>query len=1113
MGFGDPLTDDIGRISTMEECMMMRHRLRSRDPRIRILVLLVFTAAIVAPIADAAESDLWTSHSGPGFIPTGTPITVVVGYGNLGPDPAVSAYINSFHTAPMGLDVFIDDLVNGNGAIFDAIQASAEGTDTLGNAPKLFWNDFFCEDLLFQLQRSDDDDDANPVEGLDPGVGASFSYEVTIPMEAANTGTIEITEPASMAEAWTGSNPAGVFTLQAAALNTYARGGCEKLVGTEEEDVCEYINDNCFGGRVSLLDTPIETEFELVNDGTADPTLGCEALVNFTPGNIALLRRGSCEFGVKAFNAEQAGAVAVFMVNHGQCSDFPASDQCVINLGTGALGGLVTIPTIMVAQADGEPVITAVEGGQTVRGVFGSATVFSTEGYAFLSDFSDVDPNETNDTSNWVQPIDEAHCSYAINPEVLGFSEGGGQGTVAVTTEPDCAWTASTAAPWISLTSGSGTVGSGTLVYDVAANTGPGRSAIIEIADRIHSVTQASGNGCTTEVTPSEAAYPTGGGTGSIEITTQPGCPWAASSTVGWLVLTSPSSGVGSASLSYNVNPNVGMSRFGDILVDNRIHHVIQAGINGCDSGYGADDGIPENGYGWGFGSTFVQRFTPPSVPFLLDEVCTAFTQGGGDSTLSYHLVIYDDDGPGGGPGTLIDIVPSIVGAVPQWLETIWGSVFLDGNEIVITEGSVYLGVAWDETTEIGFYVAADESPGTPAQTGYSSTDGVTWDSLSTPFPQYRSLIMRIGGFSTADGQWQQVVGRFFGGGNGFGDSGNTTAAAMASYAGSLFVGTENTSGAEIHHTIDGQVWQIANSPGFGDPTNRAIATLTTFDGDLFAATANPSSGAQVWRTNPPPSWPPWIPASIGGFGDSSNSSIPSGSVFDGYLYFGTSNTNGCEIWRTDDGSAWNQLHTNGFGDLLNLTAESMAVFNGELYVGTSNINGAQLWKSPDGTVWFPVTTNGFGTTNNTSITDLTVMDGAIFAGVSNPTTGAEIWRSVDGTSWLQNVGIGFGDPGNSVFDAFSVGDRGLAAGVSGPTNPGTIWISADGLSWGLASSPGFTNQNNRSTGALKYWNYRVYAGTSNPTAGCEVWRSNRQSLFEDGFESGDSSGWTMTIP
>ncbi len=1111
MGVGYALTGEFERIATMEDCMMKRHRLRSRDPRPTVLVLLVLATSFAAPIADAAESDLWANHTGPGFIPIGEPFTMTIGYGNSGPDTAVSAYVNSDFIPPMGLDVFLDNYFNGDGSMYTALQDSAAGTDTNGNFPLLFWDDFYCENTFFQLQ-GDATPDAMPILPLPAGGSGTFTYEVTLPMEALKTGTVEMTEPANLVHAWTLTDPATVWVELGLATpyNKYASTTCSKLVGTEEEDICQYVGDNCWGARISQLDTPVEAQFELVSDGSADPTLGCDAFVDFTPGNIALLHRGVCEFGVKGFNAEQAGAVAVFMVNDGRCSDAPDGPDCVINMGPGDLGALVTIPMALVSVTDGEPIIVAVEDGATVSGAFGTSSTWTAFSTAFLAEAADTDPDPASATSSWTQPVNELSCNYAINPEVLTFSEGGGQGIVAVTTEADCLWTASTTAPWISLTSGSGTVGSGTLIYDVAANTGPSRSAIIEIADRIHAVTQASGNGCTTEVAPLEAAYPSAGGNGSIAITTPPGCPWAASSTAPWLVLTSPSTGVGSASLSYSVSPNVGMLRIGDILIDNRIHHVVQAGIDGCDSGYGADDGSPENGYGWGTGTVFVQRFTPPSVPFLLDEVCTAFTRAGADSTLTYHVVIYDDDGPGGGPGTLFGSEPSIVGAIPPWLDTVFGSVLLDGNNIVVNEGSVYVGVIWDETVEVGFYVAADESPETPAQIGYYSTDGVTWDFLSTPFPQYRSLIMRIGGFSTIDGEWQQVVGHSFGGGNGFGDSSNVETTTMASFGGALYVGTMSSSGGEIHSTTNGETWQLSNTPGFGTSTNQAVATLISFNGDLYASTMNSTNGTRVWRSS---ALAPWIPASLNGFGDPMNTSAPSSSVFAGLMYLGTSNINGLEIWSTADGSAWSQVHTNGFGDPQNRTAESMAVFNGHLYVGANNAAGAQLWRSPDGIVWFPVTTDGFGSTDNTSITDLAVMSGAVFAGVSNSATGAEIWRSDDGIGWLQIANGGFGDPANSTLDALAVSDHGLAAGVSGPSNPGTIWMSPDGVTWSQSSSPGFTNQDNLSTGALEYWGQRVYAGTSNPTAGCEVWRGDPQTLFDDGFESGDTSGWAMTIP
>ena len=49
-------------------------------------------------------------------------------------------------------------------------------------------------------------------------------------------------------------------------------------------------------------------------------TSGCEAgdFAGFTPGNIALIQRGTCDFRVKAENAQAAGAVGVIIFNEGQ---------------------------------------------------------------------------------------------------------------------------------------------------------------------------------------------------------------------------------------------------------------------------------------------------------------------------------------------------------------------------------------------------------------------------------------------------------------------------------------------------------------------------------------------------------------------------------------------------------------------------------------------------------------------------------------------------------------------------------------------------------------------------------------------------------------------------
>ncbi|MEX1311615.1 MAG: hypothetical protein AB1Z65_14410, partial [Candidatus Sulfomarinibacteraceae bacterium] len=116
-------------------------------------VIAALSCAAVPQVLPAADSDLSTTTEGPWFLTTETPFTVVVGYANAGPDTAGSAYPNHYFVPPVGLDVFVDDTVNGNGAMFTALQASAEGTDTLGNAPLLFFDDNYCEEVLFQVQQ------------------------------------------------------------------------------------------------------------------------------------------------------------------------------------------------------------------------------------------------------------------------------------------------------------------------------------------------------------------------------------------------------------------------------------------------------------------------------------------------------------------------------------------------------------------------------------------------------------------------------------------------------------------------------------------------------------------------------------------------------------------------------------------------------------------------------------------------------------------------------------------------------------------------------------------------------------------------------------------------
>ncbi|HEV2854945.1 MAG TPA: M36 family metallopeptidase [Thermoanaerobaculia bacterium] len=117
-----------------------------------------------------------------------------------------------------------------------------------------------------------------------------------------------------------------------------------------------------FGAQLdSLSETQRTGDLQLGNDGsTGDGTGtvndGCEPLAGFTPGKIALLDRGLCEFGVKVLNAQNAGAKAVVIAN-------TLGREVGNSMGPGAVGAQVTIPSVMIGQTNGSRLKTALTAG------------------------------------------------------------------------------------------------------------------------------------------------------------------------------------------------------------------------------------------------------------------------------------------------------------------------------------------------------------------------------------------------------------------------------------------------------------------------------------------------------------------------------------------------------------------------------------------------------------------------------------------------------------------------------------------------------------------------------------------------------------------------------
>ncbi len=78
----------------------------------------------------------------------------------------------------------------------------------------------------------------------------------------------------------------------------------------------------------------------------ANPNEACAAISNggALNGNIALIDRGACQFGSKVLRAQNAGAVAVIICNNVATAP--------IAMSAGSDGGSVTIPSMMISQAD-----------------------------------------------------------------------------------------------------------------------------------------------------------------------------------------------------------------------------------------------------------------------------------------------------------------------------------------------------------------------------------------------------------------------------------------------------------------------------------------------------------------------------------------------------------------------------------------------------------------------------------------------------------------------------------------------------------------------------------------------------------------------------------------
>lgn len=131
-----------------------------------------------------------------------------------------------------------------------------------------------------------------------------------------------------------------------------------------------------FGPGLPL--NPLTADLVVVEDDNSGPSTdendGCDTILNGAQisGKIAVIRRGECQFGFKVLAAQNQGAVAAIIVNN-----VPGDP---IAMAPGDVGAQVTIPSIMVNQANGEAIITELLGGATVNGTLQESGPFMIDG-------------------------------------------------------------------------------------------------------------------------------------------------------------------------------------------------------------------------------------------------------------------------------------------------------------------------------------------------------------------------------------------------------------------------------------------------------------------------------------------------------------------------------------------------------------------------------------------------------------------------------------------------------------------------------------------------------------------------------------------------------------
>lgn len=130
-----------------------------------------------------------------------------------------------------------------------------------------------------------------------------------------------------------------------------------------------------------------------------------------------------------------------------------------------------------------------------------------------------------------------------------------------------------------------------------------------------------------------------------------------------------------------------------------------------------------------------------PTAGQAYTRVCICFMASAAGLNHTVQISIYDDDGAGGAPGTLLGQESFPVAGVPGFPGQFYA---FDLATPVVSDGSDFVGVRYVPLAGNNLFVCADESAGTPPAGGYAEFLPVQpWIATGAAFLGYRSMLIR----------------------------------------------------------------------------------------------------------------------------------------------------------------------------------------------------------------------------------------------------------------------------------------------------------------------------------------------------------------------------------